>query len=84
MMSPQMMEMMKSMDFNQEKVTAQFQELGLKPEDVISKVSLPQMADISLLCGSLPLSSHAGGCSSGVLPFGDPPLRVHSPHPCQT
>ncbi|KAF5839505.1 hypothetical protein DUNSADRAFT_576 [Dunaliella salina] len=45
MMSPQMMEMMKSMDFNQDKVNAQFQELGLKPEDVISKVmSNPELA----------------------------------------
>jgi len=38
MMSPQMMEMMKGMDFSQDKVNAQFQELGMKPEDVISKV----------------------------------------------
>lgn len=38
MMSPQMMDMMKNMDFNQDKVNKQFQELGLKPEDVISKV----------------------------------------------
>lgn len=38
MMSPQMVEMMKSMDFNQDKVNAQFKEMGLKPEDVISKV----------------------------------------------
>ena len=38
-MTPQMMEMMKSMDFSQDKVQAQFSELGLKPEDVVSKVS---------------------------------------------
>ncbi|GAX86130.1 hypothetical protein CEUSTIGMA_g13543.t1 [Chlamydomonas eustigma] len=47
MMSPQMMEMMKSMDFNQAKVNAQFDELGLKPEDVISKV----MSDPDLASG---------------------------------
>ena len=40
MMSPQMVEMMKSMDFNQDKVNAQFKEMGLKPEDVISKVRI--------------------------------------------
>lgn len=45
MMSPQMADMMKSMDFNQDKVNAQFNELGLKPEDVISKVmSNPELA----------------------------------------
>ncbi|EFJ50547.1 hypothetical protein VOLCADRAFT_103770 [Volvox carteri f. nagariensis] len=44
-MSPQMMDMMKNMDFNQEKVNRQFAELGLKPEDVISKVmSNPELA----------------------------------------
>ncbi|KXZ55944.1 hypothetical protein GPECTOR_2g1495 [Gonium pectorale] len=44
-MSPQMMEMMKGMDFNQDKVNKQFAELGLKPEDVISKVmSNPELA----------------------------------------
>ena len=33
------------MDFNQDKVNAQFNELGLKPEDVISKVmSNPELA----------------------------------------
>lgn len=37
-MSPQMMQMMQQMDFSQEKVQQQFSELGLKPEDVISKV----------------------------------------------
>lgn len=37
-MTPQMMEMMKGMDFSQDKVNQQFSELGLKPEDVISKV----------------------------------------------
>lgn len=47
MMSPQMMEMMKGMDFNQDKVNQQFNELGLKPEDVISKV----MADPELAAG---------------------------------
>lgn len=45
MMSPQMMDMMKGMDFNQEKVNQQFDDLGLKPEDVISKVmSDPELA----------------------------------------
>ncbi|KAG1677073.1 hypothetical protein FOA52_001243 [Chlamydomonas sp. UWO 241] len=45
MMSPQMMDMMKGMDFNSDKVNAQFSELGLKPEDVISKVmSTPDLA----------------------------------------
>ena len=45
MMSPQMMDMMKNMDFSQSKVNAQFDELGLKPEDVISKVmSNPELA----------------------------------------
>mmetsp|Transcript_80570 Transcript_80570/g.163905 ORF Transcript_80570/g.163905 Transcript_80570/m.163905 type:complete len:163 (+) Transcript_80570:3-491(+) len=45
MMSPQMMEMMKGMDFNQDKVNQQFNDLGLKPEDVISKVmSTPDLA----------------------------------------
>ncbi|GLI59053.1 hypothetical protein VaNZ11_000883 [Volvox africanus] len=44
-MSPQMMDMMKSMDFNQDKVNRQFAELGLKPEDVISKVMAnPELA----------------------------------------
>jgi hypothetical protein len=38
MMSPEMMSMMKNMDFSQDKVNQQFQELGLKPEDVITKV----------------------------------------------
>ncbi|GBF99663.1 hypothetical protein Rsub_12482 [Raphidocelis subcapitata] len=37
-MSPQMMQMMQQMDFSQDKVQQQFSELGLKPEDVISKV----------------------------------------------
>ena len=37
-MNPQMMQMMQQMDFSQEKVQQQFSELGLKPEDVISKV----------------------------------------------
>ncbi len=40
MMSPEMMAMMKGMDFSQEKVNRQFQELGLKPEDVIGKVRI--------------------------------------------
>ncbi|GLC43812.1 hypothetical protein PLESTB_000910600 [Pleodorina starrii] len=44
-MSPQMMDMMKNMDFNQDKVNRQFAELGLKPEDVISKVMAnPELA----------------------------------------
>jgi hypothetical protein len=44
-MSPQMMQMMQGMDFNQEKVNQQFAELGLKPEDVISKVMAnPELA----------------------------------------
>ncbi len=44
-MNPQMMEMMKQMDFSQEKVQAQFSELGLKPEDVINKVlATPDLA----------------------------------------
>ncbi len=44
-MSPQMMDMMKNMDFNQDKVNKQFAELGLKPEDVISKVMAnPELA----------------------------------------
>lgn len=39
------MEMMKTMDFSQEKVQAQFSELGLKPEDVIQKVmATPDLA----------------------------------------
>ncbi len=38
MMSPQMLDMMKNMDFSQDKVNQQFQNLGLKPEDVITKV----------------------------------------------
>jgi hypothetical protein len=38
-MSPEMMNMMSQMDFSQEKVQQQFSELGLKPEDVIQKVS---------------------------------------------
>jgi hypothetical protein len=38
-MSPEMMTMMNQMDFSQEKVQQQFSELGLKPEDVIQKVS---------------------------------------------
>jgi hypothetical protein len=38
-MSPEMMSMMNQMDFSQEKVQQQFSELGLKPEDVIQKVS---------------------------------------------
>ncbi|KAG2445908.1 hypothetical protein HXX76_000511 [Chlamydomonas incerta] len=46
-MSPQMMDMMKNMDFNQDKVNKQFAELGLKPEDVISKV----MANPDLAAG---------------------------------
>jgi len=44
-MSPQMMDMMKNMDFSQDKVNKQFSELGLKPEDVISKVMAnPELA----------------------------------------
>ncbi|MEW5312993.1 MAG: hypothetical protein WDW38_004589 [Sanguina aurantia] len=44
-MSPEMMGMMKGMDYNQDKVNKQFQELGLKPEDVISKVMAnPELA----------------------------------------
>jgi len=44
-MSPQMMEMMKQMDFSQDKVQQQFSELGLKPEDVINKVlATPDLA----------------------------------------
>lgn len=39
-MSPEMMNMMSQMDFSQEKVQQQFNELGLKPEDVIQKVSM--------------------------------------------
>jgi hypothetical protein len=39
-MSPEMMNMMSQMDFSQDKVQAQFSELGLKPEDVIQKVCL--------------------------------------------
>jgi hypothetical protein len=38
MVNPQMMDMMSKMDMSQDKVNAQFQELGLKPEDVINKV----------------------------------------------
>ena len=37
-MSPEMVNMMSQMDFSQEKVQQQFNELGLKPEDVIQKV----------------------------------------------
>ena len=47
MMSPQMMDMMKNMDFSHDKVNKQFSELGLKPEDVISKV----MANPELTAG---------------------------------
>jgi hypothetical protein len=44
-MSPEMMQMMSQMDFSQEKVQAQFSELGLKPEDVIQKVlATPDLA----------------------------------------
>lgn len=44
-MSPEMMSMMSQMDFSQEKVQAQFSELGLKPEDVIQKVlATPDLA----------------------------------------
>jgi hypothetical protein len=44
-MSPDMMNMMSQMDFSQEKVQAQFSELGLKPEDVIQKVlATPDLA----------------------------------------
>jgi Glu-tRNA(Gln) amidotransferase subunit E-like FAD-binding protein len=44
-MNPQMLEMMKQMDFSQEKVQEQFSQLGLKPEDVMSKVmSTPDLA----------------------------------------
>ena len=39
------MEMMKQMDLSQDKVQAQFSELGLKPEDVIQKVlATPDLA----------------------------------------
>lgn len=38
-MTPEMMDMMKGMDFSQDKVNQQFSDLGLKPEDVISKVA---------------------------------------------
>ena len=39
------MEMMKQMDFSQDKVQQQFSELGLKPEDVINKVlATPDLA----------------------------------------
>ncbi|KAJ9528491.1 hypothetical protein QJQ45_020533 [Haematococcus lacustris] len=45
MMSPEMMGMMKNMDFSQDRVNKQFQDLGLKPEDVISKVMAnPELA----------------------------------------
>jgi len=44
-MSPEMMQMMSQMDFSQDKVQAQFSELGLKPEDVIQKVlATPDLA----------------------------------------
>lgn len=44
-MSPEMMSMMSQMDFSQDKVQAQFSELGLKPEDVIQKVlATPDLA----------------------------------------
>lgn len=44
-MSPEMMNMMKQMDFSQEKVQQQFSELGLKPDDVIQKVlANPELA----------------------------------------
>lgn len=40
-----MMEMMKNMDFNKDKVNRQFAELGVKPEDVITKVMAnPELA----------------------------------------
>eukprot|EP00798_Chlamydomonas_sp_ICE-L_P000945 gene945-33932_t len=42
MMSPQMAEMMKNTDFNQDKINAQFGELGLKPEDVVAKDKVNQ------------------------------------------
>jgi hypothetical protein len=42
-----MMEMMKGMDFSQDKVNAQFQELGMKPDEVIAKV----MANPDLAAG---------------------------------
>lgn len=43
--SPQMLEMMKGMDLNSDKVNQQFAELGLKPEDVVSKVMAnPELA----------------------------------------
>ena len=58
MMSPQMMEMMKGMDFNQEKVNAQFQQLGLKPEDVISKVGFPWCAVLPILMRDCVLLAH--------------------------
>jgi Glu-tRNA(Gln) amidotransferase subunit E-like FAD-binding protein len=44
-MSPEMMNMMSQMDFSQEKVQQQFNDLGLKPEDVIQKVlATPDLA----------------------------------------
>lgn len=40
------------MDYNQDKVNKQFQELGLKPEDVISKVGLtPALTYRFHMCG---------------------------------
>eukprot|EP00983_Pelagomonas_calceolata_P068345 1149883-Pelagomonas_calceolata.AAC.3 len=59
------MEMMKSMDFNQDKVNAQFQELGLKPEDVISKVRGPAL----LIAAGLLASRHDDACPGGYLPW---------------
>lgn len=56
-MSPQMMEMMKGMDFNQDKVNKQFAELGLKPEDVISKARAPAWL---CACRVSPLAPFAG------------------------
>lgn len=63
--SPQMLEMMSSMDFNQEKVNEQFQQLGLKPEDVVSKVRITGSAAAvgALMCVLCRLQSSRAACA---------------------